>query len=100
MPTDKTPPQPQAQQAPQTGVKGGEQQPYDDPSHWAYPEQVFAGESGDPIWEPQSGRRAPGTAAEAAFDHRVPKVVPEEKVPGGRLIDLVHAPPPSPRSRA
>jgi hypothetical protein len=78
MPTDETPRQPQALQA------GGRLQPQadGDAGHGAYPEQVFAGESGDPIWEPL-GTRAP------AGPNAPPRMSPEEKVSAGRLIDLV-----------
>ena len=51
----------------------------------AYPEQVFAGECGDPIWE---GRRP----ADARGGQRVPRTVTEERVPAGRIIDLDRPP--------
>ena len=107
MPTDQTPTQPQALQADATegqSQAGGEGGPsFGEPSYGAYPEQVFAGESGDPIWETQSARRGPGTGAavvaEAVLGRREPRVMTDEKIPCGRLIDLVHAPPPPPRAR-
>jgi hypothetical protein len=88
MPTDETPRQPQAMP-----IDAGAQ-----PGHWwtdsASPEQVFAGENGDPIWEPQPFP-APGR------NERLRRAVrePEGKLPPGRLIDLVQprpAPPPPP----
>ena len=63
MPKDETPRQPQAFQA----DGRDDSLPRQDTGHGAYPEQVFAGESGDPIWE------APGL--------RLPRFSPEEKAP-------------------
>ena len=63
MPTDETPPQPQAM-APEQREQ--ESLP---------PEQVFAGENGDPIWEPQWAQRQGGAGR-------------AERLPPGRLIDL------------
>jgi hypothetical protein len=78
MPQDETPRQPQAFQA----DGRDESQPRQESGNGAYPEQpppeqVFAGESGDPIWE------APGP--------RPPRYSREEKIPPGRIIDLVQA---------
>ena len=73
MPKDETPRQPQAFQA----DGRDDSLPRQDTGHGAYPEQVFAGESGDPIWE------APGLW--------LPRFSPEEKIPPGRIIDLVQA---------
>ena len=83
MPKDETPRQLQALQA------GGrlQPQPHDEAGHGACPEQVFAGESGDPIWEPLGARPPAGQSAL----QRPPRVPPEEKVPPGRIIDLVQA---------
>ena len=104
MPNDQTPPQPQALQADAPegqSQAGGDGDPSYDPGYGAYPEQVFAGESGDPIWETQSARRGTvaGAVAEAVFGQREPRVVTDEKIPCGRLIDLVHAPPPPSKAR-
>ena len=96
MPKDQTPPPPQALDP---GGRGRQAQL--DAGHGAYqeypqcPEQVFAGESGDPIWETQSARRAAGAVADAVsgIPQRVPRA-PENKLRPGRLIDLVQAPRP------
>ena len=87
MPTDDTPRQPQALQT------GGrlQSQAAGDPGYGAFPEQVFAGESGDPIWEPLGTRTQPGQAA--------PPRSPNDKVSAGRLIDLVQPQPQAPRKR-
>jgi hypothetical protein len=87
MATDETPRQPQALQA------GGrlQSQAEGDAGHGAYPEQVFAGESGDPIWEPLGTRAQAGQIAP-------PRVSPDETVPAGRIIDLVQ-PQPAKRPR-
>jgi hypothetical protein len=90
MPTDETPRQPQAFQA---GSRV-QSQADGEAGHGAYPEQVFAGESGDPIWESMGTRAQAEQAAP-------PRVSPEEKVPAGRLIDLVqHQPNKRPRPGA
>jgi hypothetical protein len=86
MPQDETPRQPQALQA----DGRVELQPHQDASHGAYPEQVFAGESGDPIWEQPGSRRQQAEQGHAA-QQRIPRVTPEEKIPPGRIIDLVQA---------
>ena len=81
MPQDGTPRQSQALQ-PETPEQDGSQSHSNfvtEPE--AFPEQVFAGECGDPIWE---GRR-PGEARVA----KTPRPTSDEHVPAGRIIDLV-----------
>ena len=86
MPKDATPRKPQAFQ-PEDRAQGGShsqpdaQLPMKSDAAAENPEQVFAGECGDPIWE---GRRP----AEARPPHRVPRTVPEERLPAGRIIEL------------
>src|SRR2546421_12826754 len=88
MPKDETPRQPQALQA--GGRVQSPTQGQDDPSHGAYPEQVFAGESGDPIWEPLGARRP---ESDQADPQRSPQGSPDERVPAGKIIDLVQTRP-------
>ena len=74
MPQDQTPPQLQP--------------PQDDGQPTAPPEQVFAGENGDPIWEPAWGPgQGPGASGRAERLRRAVRE-PEGKLAAGKLIDL------------
>ena len=74
MPSDQTPRQPQALQ-PDEPFRSGQDGGF---------AEALAGESGDPIWEPQPGQ------AEAGRVERARRAVrePEGKLPPGRIIDL------------
>jgi hypothetical protein len=74
MPQEQTPPQPQAQP------------PEDEGQPTAPPEQVFAGENGDPIWEPAWGPGQGGTGRAERLRRAVRE--PEGKLAAGKLIDL------------
>jgi hypothetical protein len=76
MPQDQTPPQPQAQP------------PEDEGQPAAPPEQVFAGENGDPIWEPAWGQPQGHPGTSRAERLRRAGREPEGKLQAGKLIDL------------
>jgi hypothetical protein len=86
MPFDQTPRQPQAHPPENHDqVQGGQDVGFAD---------SLTGESGDPIWEPQSiqaeaGRPEPGRS-EAGRAERARRAgrEPEGKLPAGRIIDL------------